>query len=94
MLIVRPVGKCPTKQQCNAVFSLLCMLPACTWAVTRYALHSIELSKSLTAFLLCLYRSRGEQATGVAAMEVQSRIGKNVTEDPRSLPPVVLMDED
>jgi len=39
-------------------------------------------------------RSRGEQASGVAAMEVQSRVGKNVTEDPRNLPPVVLMDED
>ena len=39
-------------------------------------------------------RSRGEKDTGVAAMEVQSRIGKKVVEDPRDLPPVILMDED
>lgn len=27
-------------------------------------------------------------------MEVQSRVGKNIVEDPRDLPPVILMDED
>ena len=39
-------------------------------------------------------RSRGEKDTGAAAMEVQSRVGKNMVEDPRDLPPVILMDED
>lgn len=39
-------------------------------------------------------RSRGEKDTDTAAMEVQSRIGKNVVEDPQDLPPVILMDED
>ncbi|KAL3141390.1 hypothetical protein ABBQ32_004967 [Trebouxia sp. C0010 RCD-2024] len=39
-------------------------------------------------------RSRGEKDTGAAAMEVQSRVGKNIVEDPRDLPPVILMDED
>lgn len=38
-------------------------------------------------------RSRGEKDLGTAAMEVQSRVG-NVVEDPRNLPPVMLMDED
>ncbi len=42
----------------------------------------------------CVFRSRGEKESGVAAMEVQSRVGKNVVEDPRDLPPVILMDED
>lgn len=43
-------------------------------------------------WMLC--RSRGEKDTGAAAMEVQSRVGKNVVEDPRDLPPVIMMDED
>ena len=39
-------------------------------------------------------RSRGEKDTGAAAMEVQSQVGKHIAEDPRDLPPVILMDED
>ena len=46
------------------------------------------------AFSSVCCRSRGEKDTGAAAMEVQSRVGKNVVEDPRNLPPVILMDED
>ena len=44
--------------------------------------------------ILFCFRSRGEKESGVAAMEVQSRVGKNVVEDPRDLPPVIFMDED
>ena len=45
-------------------------------------------------YALAWFRSRGEKETGVVAMEVHSRVGKNVVEDPRDLPPVILMDED
>lgn len=41
-----------------------------------------------------MFRSRGEKESGVAAMEMQSRVSKNVVENPRDLPPVIMMDED
>lgn len=52
------------------------------------------LSLTVPLRILFYFRSRGEKESGVAAMEVQSRVGKNVVEDPRDLPPVILMDED
>jgi len=52
------------------------------------------LSTKIPLRILFCFRSRGEKESGVAAMEVQSRVGKNVVEDPRDLPPVILMDED
>jgi hypothetical protein len=51
------------------------------------------LSTKISLRILFCFRSRGEKESGVAAMEVQSRVGKNVVEDPRDLPPVILMDE-
>jgi len=53
----------------------------------------LRVHNNLTWIVFCS-RSRGEKETGVAAMEIQSRVGKNVVEDPRDLPPVILMDED
>lgn len=38
-------------------------------------------------------RSRGEKADPAVPMQVQSKVAAHVVEDPRDLPPVLMMDE-
>ncbi len=44
--------------------------------------------------LLRTCRSRGEKADAAEAMQVQARVSTSAAEDPRALPPVLMMDEE